>query len=76
VRFVVYEQCAADIYAFHYEASIELECTSEEGKGVCTQEGDVQAHVTGEEYLPPIRNPPPPPPQPGSCPWCGPPPMR
>jgi hypothetical protein len=72
VRFVVYEQCAADIYAFHYEADIEMQCISEQGKSVCVQGGDVQARVTGEEYLPPIRNPPPPPPS--SCPWCGPPP--
>ena len=71
MRFVVYEQCAADIYAFHYEAEIAMSCASGEGEGVCVQEGDVEAGVYGEEYLPPIRNPPPPPP--GNCPWCGPP---
>jgi hypothetical protein len=71
LRFVVYEQCAADIYAFHYEAGdIGMTCMSEEGgKRVCVQGGEVQARVTGEEYLPPVRNPPPPPPS--SCPWCG-----
>jgi hypothetical protein len=65
IYFKVYEQCAADIFAFHYEAVVEMECEKDEGREMCMDGGNVVANVTSEEYLPPIRNPPPPP-----CTWC------
>jgi hypothetical protein len=65
ISFKVYEQCAADIFAFHYEAMVVLECVEGEGMDKCVDGGGVVANVTSEEYLPPIRNPPPPP-----CTWC------
>ncbi|KAF2033124.1 hypothetical protein EK21DRAFT_109263 [Setomelanomma holmii] len=62
LRNVGYAQCAADIYAFHYEANFALLCeTDEGGSKTCVTKGNATAVVTGEEYLPPIRNPPPPP---------------
>ncbi|KAF2449304.1 hypothetical protein P171DRAFT_427510 [Karstenula rhodostoma CBS 690.94] len=66
IMFRAYAQCAASIYAFHYEAVFPLDCT--EGSGGftrCEAKGDVAANCTAEEYLPPIRPPPPP------CYGCG-----
>ncbi|KAH3908494.1 hypothetical protein HBI56_216850 [Parastagonospora nodorum] len=62
VIFRVYVQCAADIFAFHYEAGFEMECVrNEEGGEECGDGGRAVARCTSQQYLPPIRYPPPPP---------------
>jgi hypothetical protein len=62
ITFRSFAQCAADIYAFHYEAVFPLDCSKDtEGITNCAAKGDVVANCTGEEYLPPVRFPPPPP---------------
>lgn len=60
MMFRAFAQCAADIYAFHYEATFSLNCAKVSENTSCTADGDVVAICTSEEYLPPIRNPPPP----------------
>ncbi|KAL5433538.1 hypothetical protein PMIN07_006021 [Paraphaeosphaeria minitans] len=60
IMFRAFAQCAADIYAFHYEAVFPLDCKEDsEGSTGCAAKGNVTANCTAEEYLPPIRNPPP-----------------
>lgn len=66
VRFRAYAQCAADIYGVTFEAGFGVECGGGQGGGeMCQAVGEVLAGCVGQEYLPPIRNPPPPP-----CTWC------
>lgn len=65
VIFRVYVQCAADIFAFHYEAGFEIACVRNEGGGEeCGDGGRAVARCTAQQYLPPIRYPPPPSPGP------------
>lgn len=60
IMFRAFAQCAASIYAFHYEAKFPLDCIKDsEGITSCVAKGDVTANCTAEEYLPPIRPPPP-----------------
>lgn len=62
VNFRTYAQCAADIFGITYEAEFPVACAGTEGEGEeCEAVGEVVAECVGQEYLPPIRNPPPPP---------------
>ncbi|KAK7183596.1 uncharacterized protein CC84DRAFT_1201311 [Paraphaeosphaeria sporulosa] len=60
IRFRTFAQCAADIFAFHYEAVFPLDCTEDsEGSTSCVAKGNVTADCTAEQYLPPMGYPPP-----------------
>lgn len=62
LKFMAYAQCAADIYAFYYEANFLLSCASDAwGSTTCVSKGNATASLTSELYLPPIHPPPPPP---------------
>ena len=62
LKFVAYAQCAADIFAFHYQGGFPLSCATDAGQNTtCVPRGNATASVTNEEYLPPMRPPPPPP---------------
>lgn len=63
LSFLVYEQCAADIFEFGYEAQVALACTQDgdAASTVCVPSGNSTAKVVRAVYLPPIRPPPPPP---------------
>lgn len=67
INFRAFAQCAASIYAFHYEADFPLDCTDYDSASImCVPKGDIVASCTGQEWLPPVRPPPPPP-----CSSCG-----
>lgn len=52
LNFVFYAQCAADIFAFHYEATVELSCAVYAKESTrCLSKGNATASVTAEEYL-------------------------
>jgi hypothetical protein len=52
LNFVFYAQCAADIFAFHYEAVVELSCAAYAKESTrCLSKGNATASVTAEEYL-------------------------
>jgi hypothetical protein len=52
LNFVFYAQCAADIFAFHYEAVVELSCgVYAKESNRCLSKGNATANVTAEEYL-------------------------
>jgi hypothetical protein len=57
IKFVVYEQCAADICAFYYESSFAMTCAGDlESSVTCSSKGTATASVTDMQYLPPVRN--------------------
>ncbi|KAH7411642.1 hypothetical protein DE146DRAFT_627696 [Phaeosphaeria sp. MPI-PUGE-AT-0046c] len=61
VVFSMYAQCAADIYEIWYTGHLQLGCEKDDNEGVvCGTRGNATASISGEHYLPPIRNPPPP----------------
>jgi len=61
LRFVVYEQCAASIYAFYYQGDFPLACGIQGENATCAPKSDAAATVISQLYLPPVGPPPPPP---------------